>query len=211
MYFEEREDPYYNKNRNIGGTGGGSDFYKPPKTYVGKYVVHMVLPLDVVREIDAFASNNPQIGTRTNAVIKLTQIAFTVIKNRGKIQNPEIRDQLEAEFEQGTIVDWLKKLTRKEFNALDSIFQTEYQQRVKVIDDKEQNKRALKTGGSRMENTQRWLEYKQEKEEIQYLKDQYEHQDQDQDQSNTTTDNNNTTASVNHHDNDNDNRSTTTR
>ncbi|HEX5978032.1 MAG TPA: hypothetical protein VFY68_12190 [Nitrososphaeraceae archaeon] len=46
------------------------------------------------------------------------------------------------------------------------------------------------------EYTQRWLEYKQEKEEIQYLKDQYKYQ-QNQDQQQSTTN----TTPVNQYDN----------
>jgi hypothetical protein len=163
MFFNNNnnnsDNPY--RGRNIGGQNGGSE-YRKARSYIGKHEMHLSLPIELVEQIDAFASY-PQIGTRTNAIIQLSQIALFVIQKRGKLENPEIRDQLEAQFEQGTIVDWMRTLSRSQFKALDAIFQTEYEDRMKAVDE-ERRKRAMDAGSGIEGTTKRWIEYKQEEE-----------------------------------------------
>ncbi len=159
MFFNNnsKDSPY--KGRYIGGPNGGSE-YRKAKSYIGKHEMHLSLPIDLVEQLDQFAELHPQIGTRTNAIIQLVQIALFTIQKRGKLENPEIRDQLIAHFEQGTIIDWIQTLSRSQFKALDAIFQTEYESRMKTVDE-DRRKRAAGAGAG-LANTSQWIEYKEE-------------------------------------------------
>jgi hypothetical protein len=99
------------------------------KGYVGKHDLHLRLSIDLLKRIDEFATTFNQ-ATRTIAIIQLLEIGLSIAYNLGKINNPEIVDQLSVKFKEGQLVDWIRDLDHKQLETVYSILKTEYDERL---------------------------------------------------------------------------------
>jgi len=99
------------------------------KEYVGKHDLHLPLPIQLLKRIDDFAETFNQ-ATRTIAIIQLLEIGLSIAYNLGKINNPEIVDQLSVKFKEGQLVDWISELDHKQLETVYSILKTEYDERL---------------------------------------------------------------------------------
>ena len=99
------------------------------KEYVGKHELHLKLTIDLLKRIDEFATTYNQVS-RTIAIIQLLEIGLSVINNLGKINNPEIVDQLSVKFREGQLVDWIRELDNKQIETVYCILKTEYEERL---------------------------------------------------------------------------------
>jgi hypothetical protein len=99
------------------------------KGYVGKHDLHLPLPIELLKRIDEFATTFNQ-STRTIAIIQLLEIGLSIAYNLGKINNPEIVDQLSVKFKEGQLVDWIRELDYKQLETVHSILKTEYDERM---------------------------------------------------------------------------------
>lgn len=99
------------------------------KGYVGKHDLHLPLPIELLKRIDEFAGTFNQ-ATRTIAIIQLVEIGLSIAYNLGKINNPEIVDQLSVKFKEGQLVDWIRDLDHKQLETVYSILKTEYEERL---------------------------------------------------------------------------------
>ena len=99
------------------------------KEYVGKHEMHLKLTIDLLKRIDEFATSYNQVS-RTIAIIQLLEIGLSIAYNLGKINNPEIVDQLSVKFREGQLVDWIRELDNKQIETVFCILKTEYDERL---------------------------------------------------------------------------------
>ncbi len=101
---------------------------KPDSEYEGYWDMHLKIPIRFLKKIDRFCEQYRR-ESRAEGIRSLIDIALLCVDNWQKIKNPEIVDEMHKQFEEGTIVDDIQKMDRKQFDILFSIFTTEHKTR----------------------------------------------------------------------------------
>jgi metal-responsive CopG/Arc/MetJ family transcriptional regulator len=101
---------------------------KKLEDYEGYWDLHLKLPMKLVKKLDRFCEQYRR-DSRAEGIRSLLDIALLCVDNWQKIQSPEIVEELHRQFKEGSIVDDIQKMDRKQFEILYSVFQTEHKTR----------------------------------------------------------------------------------
>jgi hypothetical protein len=96
--------------------------------YEGSWECHLRIPMNIVKKLDRFCEQYRR-NSRNEGIRSLLDISLLCVENWQKIQNPELVDELHRQFQEGTIVDDIQKMDRKQFEVLYSIFNDERKSR----------------------------------------------------------------------------------
>lgn len=98
------------------------------KSYEATKDIHITLPLDMIIKIDEFCIRYRR-DNKSSVIKDLLNIGLLCMDNWQKIGKPDVLKDLHNQFEEGTIVDNIMKMDRKQFDVLYSIFTTEHKAR----------------------------------------------------------------------------------
>ena len=86
------------------------------------------IPYSLLIKIDHYVGHARK-HSRTEAINELLELALFIAENMKRIQDPELMSEIHSQLKEGGLVDYVQKLTPKDFEVIHSIFEVEHKSR----------------------------------------------------------------------------------
>lgn len=89
-----------------------------------KQLVHINLPLDLLIRLDDFQRRH-RVDNRTKTIIQLIEVGLVLEKHKDTLEDHELKQEIEQSYKNGSFVDFVSRLTPRDFKIFHSIVENE--------------------------------------------------------------------------------------
>ncbi|TVL96977.1 MAG: hypothetical protein CV087_22990 [Candidatus Brocadia sp. WS118] len=89
-----------------------------------KQLVHILMPIDVLVRVEDYQKRN-RIDTRTRAILQLIETGMLLEKHKDTLEDHELKQEIEQSYKNGSFVDFVSRMTPRDFKIFHSIVENE--------------------------------------------------------------------------------------